>query len=168
MGCAFRASQLGSTTGECAAVYGPGLEATYLGASAVDYLPYEETCEVNPHAVLECTDGGPEGKCKDSGIDYNAARAAVVAMGVACPSELCESCIVDYCAFGGDTSMIEGCIDDDGIDGTLPKGHPSPPPIQPTEIRATSETFSWKTFKPCIGDMFPHVVANVQATGGGE
>ena len=106
MGCAFHASQSGrkavddSTIGECAAVYGPGLEATYLGASAVDYQPYEETCEVNPHAVLECTDGGPEGKCKDSGIDYNAARAAVVAMGVACPSELCESCIVDYCAFG--------------------------------------------------------------------
>ena len=134
MGCAFHASQPGrkavddSTIGECAAVYGPGLEATYLGASPVDYLPYEETCEVNPHAVKECTEGGPEGKCKESGIDYNAARAEVVAMGVACPSELCESCIVDYCAFGGDTSMIEGCIDDDGIDGTLPKGHPSPPP----------------------------------------
>ena len=139
MGCAFHASQSGrkavddSTIGECAAVYGPGLEATYLGASAVDYLPYEETCEVNPHAVLECTDGGPEGKCKDSGIDYNAARAAVVAMGVTCPSELCDSCIVDYCAFGGDTSMIEGCIDDDVCGATLPKGLPSPPPppLQP-------------------------------------
>ena len=121
MGCAFRAlSQSSTSYGECAAVYGPGLEATYLGATAVDFLPYEETCEVNPHAVKECTEGGPEGKCKESGIDYNAARAEVVAMGVACPSELCDSCIVDYCAFGGDTSMIEGCIDDNK--------HPDPPP----------------------------------------
>ena len=64
MGCAFRASQSG-TIGECAAVYGPDLYANWQGADKTDYLPYGQTCEVNPHAVLECTGGGPEGKCKE-------------------------------------------------------------------------------------------------------
>ena len=132
MGCAFRASQSG-TIGECAAVYGPRLYDTPgLGASADDYYLSREKCEVNPHTVSECP-VPPEGKCNASGVDYDAARAQVVARGVDCPSELCDECIFDYCAFGGDISMIEGCIDDDGIDGTLPKGHPSPPPppLQP-------------------------------------
>ena len=124
MGCAFRASQSG-TIGECAAVAGQPLQRQSLGASANDYLP-TETCEVNPHAVIECTDGGLEGKCKESGVDYDAARAQVVALGVACPSELCDSCIFDYCAFGGDISMIEGCIDDDDFDGTMPMGQALP------------------------------------------